>query len=260
MITVGSLFSGIGGIELGLQRVGMQIKWMVEYDPYCQKVLEKHWPDVRRYGDVRDITELEYVDLIAGGIPCQPISVAGARMGTDDERWLWPEFRRIIRMVRPEFVLMENVSGLLSINNGRLFGGILSDLASCGYDAEWDCIPAAAVGAPHRRDRVFIVAYSQGSGRERILRSNSGGFLSSYWEEVMQALDTHSSYFQRFDERMGKPAVFGVDDGIPFKLDRLGCLGNAVVPQVAEAIGKMIIVNRYPEMNQAASSQPSSIS
>lgn len=115
VLRVGSLFAGIGGLDLGLERAGMKIVWQVEIDPFCLRMLEKHWPEVPKYGDIRQLTgeELEEVDLIAAGFPCQPVSVAGKKRGTEDERWLWPEAARIIRMVRPKYVLVENVPGLL---------------------------------------------------------------------------------------------------------------------------------------------------
>lgn len=162
-LTVGSLFSGIGGLDLGLERAGMRVAWQCEIDPYCQRVLTKHWPDVPKFRDVRSVGahNLASVDLIAGGFPCQPFSDAGERRGTDDDHNLWPEFARIIRELRPRWVLAENVPGLLSIDSGRIFGGILSDLAALGYGIEWHCIPAAALGAPHRRDRVYIVAHAE---------------------------------------------------------------------------------------------------
>ena len=158
MPTFGSLFAGIGGIDLGLERAGWTGRWQVEWDDYCQHVLTHHWPDVPRYGDITtvDWSTVEPVDLIAGGFPCQPFSVAGRRKGTDDDRWLWPEFARAVGALRPSFVLVENVPGLLA---GGGMGGVLGDLAQLGYDAEWDSIPAAAVGAPHLRYRVWIVAY-----------------------------------------------------------------------------------------------------
>jgi len=151
-----SLFAGIGGIDLGLERAGMTCVGQVEWESFPQAVLQKHWPDVPKIEDVRDFAGHEFgeFDLLAGGYPCQPFSVAGSRKGKDDIRHLWPEVHRIIRNVRPRVVLLENVTGHLSLG----FSDVLGDLASCGYDAEWDCIPAAAVGAPHRRDRVFIVA------------------------------------------------------------------------------------------------------
>jgi DNA (cytosine-5)-methyltransferase 1 len=164
-VRVGSLFSGIGGIDLGLERAGMQVVWQVEKDPYCQKVLKKHWPEVPCYGDIKEIdfTTLPAVDLICGGFPCQPVSCAGKRQGDKDERWLWPEFYRAICEASPRWVLVENVPGLLSVSDGLLFGGLLGDLARSGYDAEWDLLPAAAFGAPHLRFRLFLVAHA-GSG------------------------------------------------------------------------------------------------
>src|SRR5262249_25050190 len=138
----------------------MTCRWQVEVDPYCLAVLRKHWPDVPKYGDIRALTgdELEPVDLICGGFPCQPVSLAGRRRGAADERWLWPEFARLLRVLRPRFALLENVPGLLA--GGGMAEG-RGDMAALGFDAEWDCIPAAAVGAPHLRYRVFIVAYAQ---------------------------------------------------------------------------------------------------
>jgi len=167
--TFGSLFAGIGGLDLGLERAGWICKWQVEIDSYCLAVLRKHWPNVPKFGDVKTIREgeLENVDLICGGFPCQSVSVAGKRKAQADERWLWPEFARIIRMVRPRFVLVENVPGLRSANQGRAMGEVLGDLAACGYDAEWNRVSAASVGAPHLRERIFIVAYTNSVGLDR---------------------------------------------------------------------------------------------
>lgn len=156
---VGDLFAGIGGFSLAFQRLGYEIAWQVEIDKYCNRVLERHWPDVKRYGDIKEIhaADLEPVDLICGGPPCQPASQAGKQLGVEDERWLWPEFYRILRSARPRWVLVENVPQLRAVNAGRAFGEVVRDLASLGYDTEWDCISAAHVGAPHIRDRVWIV-------------------------------------------------------------------------------------------------------
>jgi len=167
--TFGSLFAGIGGIDLGLERAGWTCKWQVEIDPYCQAVLKKHWPTVPKFGDVRKLSgkELCSVDLIAGGFPCQPVSTAGKQRGKEDPRWLWPQFARIISVLRPRFVLVENVPGLFTHGFGEVLGG----LAACGYDAEWDCIPAATFGAPHLRYRIFIVAHAN----ERVLRNQCRG-------------------------------------------------------------------------------------
>src|SRR5262252_7182618 len=175
IVTVGSLFSGIGGFDLGFQRAGFQIEWQVEIDDYCQRVLAKHWPDVARYGDIRTVTALPYVDVLCGGFPCQDISNAGKRDGIDGDRsGLWSEMVRIIRLVRPQYVIVENVAALL----GRGMGRVLGDLSESGYNAEWDCIPASAVGAPHRRDRVWIVAYARREQRDSI-RATSRTYKSA---------------------------------------------------------------------------------
>lgn len=161
-LTAGSLFSGIGGLDLGLERAGMRVIWQSEINPYASRVLAKHWPDVPNLGDVTTIdwSSVERPDLICGGFPCQPASGAGRQLGVDDERWMWPEFARCLRVVRPEWVLVENVPGLLTVNDGRAFSDVMGTLADLGYDTEWECIPAAAVGAPHLRYRVFIVAHT----------------------------------------------------------------------------------------------------
>jgi DNA (cytosine-5)-methyltransferase 1 len=153
--SVGSLFTGIGGIDLGLERAGFRVAWMCERDEYCQRVLEKHWPGVPIYDDATNLPDdVERVDVITAGFPCQPVSYAGRRKAQDDERWLWPYVQDCISVLRPRGVLLENVPGLLTAGFDDVIGG----LAACGYDAEWDCIPAAAVGAPHLRDRIFVIA------------------------------------------------------------------------------------------------------
>jgi len=157
MITVGSLFSGIGGIDLGLERAGMTVKWQSEIDPYACKVLKKHWPDIPNLGDIKQIdwSTVEPVDIIAGGYPCQPFSTAGKRQGENDPRHLWPYFRDAISGIQPRFAILENVRGHLSMG----FDRVLADLTEIGYDAEWQIVSAASVGAPHRRERIICVAY-----------------------------------------------------------------------------------------------------
>ncbi len=152
----GSLFSGIGGLDLGLERAGFKCQWQSEINPYASRVLKKHWPDTPNLGDINDIDwrTVPTVDLICGGYPCQPFSYAGNRNGTNDPRHLWPRFADAIRVLRPRFALLENVTGHLSLG----FGDVQTDLASIGYDTQWDCIPAAALGAPHLRDRIFVIA------------------------------------------------------------------------------------------------------
>ena len=177
---VGSLFAGIGGFDLGLERAGMQSAWFCEADPFCRRVLGKHWPGVPCYPDVRELrgADVEWVDVLCGGFPCQDLSVAGAGAGIDGSRsGLWSEYARVIGEVRPRYVVVENVTDLL-VRGKRWprapIGRVLGDLAALGYDAEWDCIPACAVGAPHQRDRVWIVAYPH-SEQLREQPGRSGG-------------------------------------------------------------------------------------
>lgn len=167
---VGSLFSGFGGLDRGLELAGMQTAWQVEREPFCVETLEKHWPDVPRYGDINeiDLTSLAPVGLVCGGFPCQPFSIAGERQGKEDDRHLWPRMLKVIESVEPRWVLGENVSGITSIDEGMVLKRIFSDLETLSYtplrgpDGEPLVlqVPACAVNAPHRRDRVFIVAHS----------------------------------------------------------------------------------------------------
>lgn len=174
-LTVGSLFAGIGGFDLGLERAGMRSVWQSEIDPYCQRVLAKHWPDVLRVSDVRDVGAgtVPWVDVICGGFPCQGLSDAGLQLGFADPRsGLWFEMLRVVRELRPRYLVVENVRALIV----RGLATVLGDLAAIGYDAEWDCIPASAIGAPHQRDRIWIVAYpnADGQGRGELAEHNSG--------------------------------------------------------------------------------------
>jgi DNA (cytosine-5)-methyltransferase 1 len=326
----GSLFAGIGGFDLGLERAGMECVWQVENDPYCNKVLEKHWPDVRRYGDVREVhgivahsefagtlrqeedktlsgnrgtseiihrvraaeeidasgvrrggvdtrcpSCLPPVDLICGGFPCQPFSVAGKQEGAADDRYLWPEMFRVIQEVRPTWVLGENVAGIIRLGLDE----VLSDLESADYQTQTFVIPACAVDAPHRRDRVWIIAQDSKCGRfihggdgkeESEIRgqreSGAGSGDGIYREEnvenprcelpqgsvkrrEMELEDRRevADFLKRPSEALGEsrvwlpePDVGRVAHGIPRRVDRLRCLGNAVVVPLVEIIGRAI--------------------
>lgn len=241
MPTFGSLFSGIGGMDLGLERAGFECRWQVEIDPFCQRVLAKHWPDVKRYGDVRMVgEELEPVDLICGGFPCQPHSVAGARRASEDERDLWPEFARLIRLLKPRGVLAENVRGLLSSEDGRFFGRVLRDLAERGYDAEWSVLRAADVGAPHQRARVFLLAHNSGDRIQGMLEEPFPRFPGFSWCENVRGVED-----LRNRPGVPEPLLWGSRNGFPDYVDRIKALGNSVVPQVAEAIGQRIFEVMY---------------
>ena len=161
MKRIGSLFSGIGGLELGLEWAGVgHTDWQVERDPFCRSVLERHWPNAKRFDDVHTVGahNLEPVDVICGGFPCQDISYAGKGLGLAGERsGLWYEFARIVGEMGPRFVVVENVAALLS----RGIGDVLGTLSDLGYDAQWRTLRASDVGAPHRRERIFVVAYAR---------------------------------------------------------------------------------------------------
>ena len=294
----GSLFAGIGGIDLGLERAGMACKWQVENNEFCNKILNKHWPDVPKYGDIRDVGKetLETVDLIAGGFPCQPFSVAGKRRGTEDDRHLWPEMLRVISELKPTWVLGENVPGIINI----FLDQAISDLEAEGYICEAFVLPACAFDAPHRRDRLFIIAHSNQYSESNVTfhereRQGKLGYLENPRCELRkggkkqeksdrETRDTPIQYKRpsgtsRFvsnpsiirrdqlessiiggkkKERaicqvanggitrgrarwLPEPRVGRVAHGIPDRVDRLKSLGNAVVPQVAEHIGRMIM-------------------
>jgi DNA (cytosine-5)-methyltransferase 1 len=310
-----SLFSGIGGIDLAAEWAGFTTIGQCEYADYPTKVLEKHWPDVPRWKDVRDVTRFsirergidpDRITLLSGGFPCQPHSLAGKRLASADERDLWGEFARVICETNPRWVLGENVAGLLSSENGRFFGRVLRDLAEMGYRVGWACYGAADVGANHRRNRTFIVANAVSGGRGEngqrrgmdgisgrrandllpaaqssadVAHPNVQRFLSqsesprqcrqasvgSGGQDVadtdgqpgLQAGSTtcavRSGWFSWDDADSGgrdghpgpdwwsvEPDVGRVAHGVPHRVDRLKCLGNAVVPQQVYPILKAI--------------------
>jgi DNA (cytosine-5)-methyltransferase 1 len=322
-VNVLDLFSGIGGFSLGLERAGMRTIAFCEIDPFCRAVLRKHWPDVPVYDDVRTLTAARLVadangqrleraefqrqwngieqrlgncgiDLICGGFPCQDISVAGKGAGLKGERsGLWAEFARIIGEVRPRYVIVENVAALLS----RGLGDVLGDLAALGYDAEWHCIPASAVGAPHRRDRLWIIAHARSvrcnarRSEQSLRRARQNGKAQLVFAFLADAFgftgrpcgpgdadesarrryagrsslgaddvpDTNGA--RRIEQRWGiaireelaaaecadwwraEPDVGRVAHGVPARVDRLRSLGNAVVPQIPEIIGRAIMMH-----------------
>jgi len=281
------LFSGIGGFSLGLERAGLRTVAFCEIDPYCRRVLRRHWPDVPVYDDVRTLTGAKIladadaercgwrkdnqgqasskrngntpsgIDVICGGFPCQDISVAGKGAGITGERsGLWSEYARIIGEVRPRYVIVENVAALLH----RGLADVLGDLAAIGYDAEWHCIPASAVGAPHRRDRIWIIADDQGGGRRarRQGRFADGGARQPEPVGTFQdmadangarcvkqrwgiAIRTQLAAAECADWWRTEPDVGRVAHGVPNRVDRLRALGNAVVPQIPEIIGRAIM-------------------
>jgi len=284
-MTVGSLCAGIGGFDLGFERAGMTVRWQVEIDPFCRKVLAKHWPNVKRYEDLTTLTgdELEPVDLVCAGFPCQPVSVAGAKKGQADERWIWPHIARLLGVLRPRWVVLENTPGLFTANSGHAFGEVIGDLAALRFDAEWEVLSAADVGAPHLRKRVWIVADANRDRRHAIHR---GGLVSDEKRKHTSSITRRTNEQPWFDcngevadtdgagcekrrgaESVGaeqrsvkrggvarrifhgeiggewesEPELGRVADGVRNRVDRLKGLGNAIVPQIAEWIGRRII-------------------
>lgn len=235
-----SLFAGIGGFDLGLERAGWTCVGQVEIDPFCQRVLAKHWPNVKRMGDIREVQGNEFgeLDAIVGGSPCQNISNAGDRCGiTGEQSGLWTEYLRLIRTVRPRYVVVENVAALLV----RGIDTVLGDLASIGYDAEWQVLSASSFGAPHLRERVFIIAYPSGLGAAGPIQGESSGEVRSWWAGCEADLLSVIQHPRRESGRVPKPLLCGMDDGTADWVDRLAACGNAVVPAVAEYIGRAII-------------------
>lgn len=303
MLTFGSLFSGIGGIDLGFERAGMRCRWQVEIDKYASQVLAKHWPDVPRWDDIRTFPPAEggwNVDLICGGFPCQDISLAGKGEGIYGAKsGLFFELLRVVRRLHPRYVFLENVAALRS----RGLDTVLGEMAALGFDAEWHCVPASAVGAPHQRDRIWIFAWRDvadapcisggarlcedvGAGQQeaggRLEPCDDGGPLSAS-PEMAYAAQRRQSELRRASrqngladgssEKMADPCGAGLEGhrdksfgiaselatacgsvwwalepdvgrvayGVPARVDRLKCLGNAVVPQVAELFGRAIV-------------------
>lgn len=249
-ITFGSLFAGIGGFDLGFERAGMVCKWQVEINDYANRVLKKHWPNVHRERDIREcgVHNLEPVDVICGGFPCQDISYAGQGAGLDGERsGLFFEAVRVVRELRPRIVVLENVAALLTRGLDRVLG----TLAEVGYDAEWHCIPAAAVGAPHIRDRVFVLGHYVGDYGRTPWACEAEERAAGLPVNASQSRIRPNATKQRGDGgsrgAVGKsswwdiePDVGRVAHGVSARVDRLRGLGNAVVPQVAEWIGQRI--------------------
>jgi DNA (cytosine-5)-methyltransferase 1 len=233
-LTFGSLFAGIGGFDLGFERAGMVCKWQVEIDDYATRVLEKHWPNVHRERDIRECGShnLKRVDVICGGFPCQDISYAGLGAGLEGERsGLFFEAVRLVRQLQPRFVVLENVAALLTRGLDRVLG----TLAEIGFDAEWHCIPSGVFGSHFRRDRMFIIASRPFTSCVRLQRI--GTPENRTWSEQQ---------FTRLVERELRVCVpcgkgQRVSDGVSRRVDRLRGLGNAVVPQVAEWIGRKIV-------------------
>ena len=262
------LFSGIGGFSLGLERAGMETVAFCEFDKHAQKVLKKHWPDVPIYEDVRELDGKQFrgsVDVVCGGYPCQPFSVAGLQRGAEDDRHLWPEMLRIIKQARPSWLVAENVTGHITLGLDK----VLSDLEVEGYTSRTLVIPACALNAHHRRDRVWIIAHTNSPGRRegnktmereepkqlnrwsvqsKQTNTNSGSTKlqrstpkSVSWVSDIQSKLTGSGEVVGIIPCPSEPRISGITNGFPGRVDRIKRLGNAVVPQIPEAIGRAIL-------------------
>ena len=266
-LTFGSLFTGIGGMDLGLERAGIQCRWQCESDPYCRRVLLKHWPHVPKFSSVQAVGKTsETVDIVGGGFPCQDVSQVkqNAKGLNGDRSGLWYEFARCISVLQPRYVVIENVPAL----QYRGLDTILRELADLGYDAEWDNIPAYPFGAPQLRYRLFILAYANGNRLEkpgdidsetRHVIQCGGDDTGLDQMRLLRGLPLHDSRDSRVRMRMSpgrgmvceslrkgtaweaESPVCRVAHGIPHRMDRLQGLGNAIVPQVAEFIGRRIM-------------------
>lgn len=260
------LFSGIGGFALAARWAGWETVAFCEIDKWCQKILHKHWPDVPIHSDVKELhgDTVGPVDIITGGYPCQPFSVAGQRRGADDDRHVWPEAARLVRELQPAFAVFENVAGHVTLGLDE----VLSDLEGLGYTTETFVIPACAVDAWHRRDRVWIVGYSDQQSKhcvgKRTGRMDGNILEAPEWNEKTDAFNESSedvantsrqglsglcstSGIQsqhandgQYSRWLPEPAVGRMANGIPNRVDRLRGLGNAIVPQVAHVIFEAI--------------------
>ncbi len=228
MYTFGSMFAGIGGLDLGFERAGFKCSWQIEIDEHCQRVLRKHWPNVYRWDDVTTFNpDGRDVSVLVAGFPCQDISSAGKKEGLNGKRSsLFFEVIRVARHIRPKAIVLENVSALLN----RSMGDVLSALAGIGYSSQWHSLQALQFGAPHRRKRVFVIATVADSVSKR------GRCGNPEWKDAEDAWQSPGC------EKSGhwdvEPSVGRVANGGPSRVDRLRGLGNAVVPQVAECIAK----------------------
>ena len=280
-LNVLDLFSGIGGFSLGLEATGgFETKAFCELDKYCKSVLKKHWPDTRQYDDIKELTYdklrsdgIDTIDIITGGYPCQPFSVAGKQKGTEDKRHLWPEYFRLVKECRPTWVIGENVSGHIKLGLDQ----VIEDLESEGYATRTFSISASSIGANHQRERIWIIANSNSNGllkdhsnirpqstesigkdsgsirkdiprEQHMANTNSGSEETLNQERILGEQNTEGETERYPDGSLQvhgqwnfEPNVGRVADGIPSRVDRLKSLGNSLVPQIPYYIGQTIL-------------------
>ena len=261
----GSLFSGIGGFDLAAEWAGWENVFHCEWNPFGQRVLKHYWPNAESFYDITksDFSKYEHtIDIISGGFPCQPFSTAGQRRGTDDTRYLWPAMLDVIRAVKPRYVVGENVHGLVNWNDGLVFDTVCADLEAQGYEVQAFLLPAAAVGALHKRDRIWFIAYSNqipssGMGKcgtksfsqwRKAKWSESRQFLQLVFNGTMAEIRTNEGQYLK-----SEPTLISDIDGVSYDVaggtfygyadEANGAYGNAIVPQVALQIFNAI--NEY---------------
>lgn len=247
-IKIGSVFAGIGGFELGLERSwgNAETIWQVEREKFCQKILQKHWPKSTIYNDVRDITKdnVKPVDVLIGGFPCQDISLAGNQKGVNngERSSLWWEMWRIASDIRPRVIIMENVANIIRLGGVDVIGS----LTQIGYDCEWTIISARQFGAPHLRERWFCVAYTASPHDQR--RTKKSRTMGQN-EKTQPSLSRCSNVSPLWNNKTTgdwtgigvESAICRVVDGIPNRVDRLKSLGNAIVPQCSQWVGDQVL-------------------
>jgi len=275
MLKVLDLFSGIGGFSLGLESTGFfETIAFVEKDKFCQKVLKKNFKNIPIEGDIRNVKGDRYkADVITGGFPCQPFSVAGKRKGTDDDRYLWDETIRVVRECKPKWFIGENVEGLVNIQEGMVLRQVQDDLEKEGFKVQCLIIPASGIGAWHQRKRIWIIGYNVSNtfgklsdGCSSTTRNSKTKFKgvecnqSWNWNEVRSKTERCSEQVREdVSNSNGKDSskeqqtwwqtqsdLCGVPNGVSYGLDknranRIKSLGNSIVPQIARELGKAII-------------------
>ena len=277
-MTHGSLFSGIGGFDLAAEWMGWENIFYCECNPFCQKVLKHYWPEAESFNNITKTDFTKYankIDILTGGFPCQPYSAAGKRRGKEDERHLWPEMLRAIREIKPTFVVGENVRGLTNWNGGVVLEEVCADLESCGYEVQPILLPASSVGAPHQRQRIWLVAANTNSIRLNKCECDNEINTSKGWKYALNDIKptitpnpnsgrqsgkehgetesgriTETSVSNYWENFPTQSPICGGDDGLPTQLDgitfpkwrneSIKAYGNAIVPQVALQIFKSI--------------------
>ena len=239
-----SLFSGIGGADLASEWAGFETVGQVEFADYPTKVLEKHWPNVPRWRDIRDVTiesiqeriDGGTINVVSGGFPCQPFSINGKREGKNDDRFLWPEMLRVISIAKPTWVIGENVTGIINL----ALDGVSDDLEKQGFKVQPVVFPASSIGAIHRRDRVFFLAYSADNRCSNSKYAESRGDIKKGQKESEAIKGSIACNEREFREKVCSTEFIRTSNGVPSRMDRIKCLGNAIVPQQIYPLFKYI--------------------